>query len=348
MSDIYSTTPVFAALARRLYAMPKTEIHVHLEGATDAATVWELARRNQITLPAPTLAEWEAMYSFRDFNHFIEIFLLAAQCMRTAEDFAFITNRFFQRQAGHNVRYCEAFLSATLLLDKIPPAEAIAALSEAARQGEARTGIRLRFIPDITRNVPESRFRVLEFALAGMEAGIFIGLGLGGKEIGAPPELFEDVYTEARRQGLHVVAHAGETDGPQSIWGALRSLRSERIGHGIRAVDDPALVEHLAQCQVPLEVSPASNYRLKVVPIDRPHPMRALFDSGVFLTVNTDDPTMFSTDLTSEYLLLASQGFTWDELWQLNCNGISASFLSPEEKAAYRAEWEGWKKDWQE
>jgi adenosine deaminase len=345
MPDLYQTTPVPDSLARRLRAMPKAEIHVHLEGATDADTVWELARRNHLAPPAPSMAEWEAAFSFRDFNHFGEIYIRACESMRSADDFAFMTERFLQRQAEHNVRYCEAFLSASMLLEKIPPAEAIAALGEAARQGEARHGIRLRFIPDITRNVPESRFGVLEFALQGMESGIFIGLGLGGKEIGYPPELFVDVYTEAQRQGLRVVAHAGETDGPASIWGALRSLNAARIGHGIRAVDDPALLAHLAQTQVPLEVCPVSNYRLKVAAADRPHPLRTLVDQGVLCTVNSDDPTMFSTDLSGEYLLLAAQGFRWEELWRLNCNGIEASFLTEEEKATYRAEWEEWKKN---
>jgi adenosine deaminase len=342
MDNLYHFTPVSPSLARRLRAMPKAEIHVHLEGATDADTVWELARRNHLEPPAASLSEWEAAFTFRDFNHFGEIYLRAASTMRTADDFAFITERFLQRQAEHNVRYCEAFLSASILLEKIPPAEAIAVLSEAARLGEERHGIRLRFIPDITRNEPQTRFGVLEFALQGMDCGIFIGLGLGGKEIGFPPELFSDVYTEAQRQGLHLVAHAGETDGPASVWGALHSLHAERIGHGVRSVDDPALLAHLAQTQTPLEVCPVSNYRLKVTPANQPHPLRSLVDHGVFCTVNSDDPTMFSTDLTSEYLLLAAQGFTWDELWQLNHNAIRASFLTPAEKAAYHGGWDAW------
>lgn len=337
---IHTTTPVTDELIQRLHLMPKIELHVHLEGATDAATVWELAQRNRVTLPAATLEEWQSMYTFRDFNHFIEIYLLAVNCMQTPDDFAFMTEQFLQHQAQHNIKYCEVFLSASYMLDKLPQDEVIAALLEGARRGEAAYGTQLRFIPDFTRNLPESRQHVLDFALRGQEHGIFIGLGVGGKEVGFPPELFSDVFAEARRQGLHVVAHAGETEGPPSIWGAIRSLQTERIGHGVRALEDPRLVEHLHQTQIPLEVSPYSNYRLKVVPADQPHPIRALVDQGVYVTVNTDDPAMFSTDLTSEYVLLARQGFSWNELWQLNINALEASFLAPEAKAAYRAEWQ--------
>jgi adenosine deaminase len=340
MTSLFGRTPVPEDLATALHAMPKIELHVHLEGATDASTVWELARRNGVALPASTLTELERMFAFRNFDHFIEIYLLAVNCMRTPEDYALMVERFFERQARHNIRYSEVFLSGSLLLDKFPQEEILAALAEGATAGERAHGISVRFIPDISREMRDTRFRVLEFVLKGRERGIFIGIGLGGVEIGNPPELFTDVFAEARRMGLHVVAHAGETAGPSSIWGAIRGLHAERIGHGIRAVEDPTLIEQLRVSQTPLEISPHSNYRLKAVPEDRPHPIRSLLDQGVLVTVNTDDPPMFSTDLTAEYLLLARQGFSWDELWRVNLNAIRASFLSPEQKAACRDEWQ--------
>jgi len=333
---VLQTTKPDPALLARLRAMPKVELHVHLEGATDAATVWQMAARNGVNLPADSLEEWQSYYSFRDFTHFIEIYQLAGGCMRTPEDFAFMTERFLEIQAEQNVRYTEAFLSASLLVEKLPSADLIAAFQEGLQRGEARFGTRCRFIPDIARHQPETQWRVLDFVLQGREAGIFLGLGLGGIEVGYPPELFVDVFAEARRQGLHVVAHAGETDGPASIWGALRSLRAERIGHGVRTVDDPLLVAHLVETQVPLEVNPYSNYRLKVTPEDRPHPIRALFDAGVRVTVNSDDPPMFSTDLNQEYALLAAQGFSWDELLRLNLNAADVCFLPEDEKADLR------------
>lgn len=340
MKPVYHNTPITTDLVDRLRAMPKVELHVHLEGATDAATVWELAQRNKVTLPASTLEEWKAMYTFRDFDHFIDIYLLAARCMRTPDDFVYMIERFLERQAEHHVRYSETFLSASLMLDKFTQDEIIAALTEGVRRGEARYGVRLRFIPDISRQEPETSQRVLDFVLKGKEQGIFIGLGLAGKEVGFPPELFADVFAEARRQGLHVVAHAGETEGPTSIWGAIRSLQVERIGHGVRALEDRRLVEHLSQTQIPLEVSPCSNYRLKIVPADQPHPIRTLMDQGVYVTVNTDDPPMFSTDLSGEYVMLARQGFSWEELWQLNLKALEATFLTDKAKAIYRAEWQ--------
>ncbi len=333
---IYKTTDVDPMILARLRAMPKVEIHVHLEGATDAETVWQMAARNGVSLPARSLEEWRSFYTFRDFAHFIEVYQLAGGCMRTPEDFAFMTERFLEIQAAQHITYTEAFLSASLLVEKLPAADLIAAFQDGLRRGEARFGTRCRFIPDIARHQPETQWRVLDFVLQGREAGIFLGLGLGGIEVGYPPELFVDVFAEARRQGLHVVAHAGETDGPASIWGALRSLHAERIGHGVRAIDDPALVAHLAETQVPLEVNPYSNYRLKVTPEDRPHPIRALVDAGVRVTVNSDDPPMFSTDLNQEYTLLASQGFTWDELLRLNLNAVDVCFLPEDEQEGLR------------
>ncbi|MBN1317979.1 MAG: adenosine deaminase [Anaerolineales bacterium] len=340
MDTIFANTLVSPELKDRLFAMPKVEIHVHLEGATDAATVWDLAKRNNVSLPAPTLEAWKTMYEFRDFAHFIKIYHQATKCMRTPEDFAFMAERFLERQAQHNVKYCEVFLSASMMLDNFIQDEVIAALDEGSRRGEVDYGVKSVFIPDIARQMPETATRVLDFALRGKEQGLFIGLGVGGMEDGFPPELFTDVFSEARRQNLHVVAHAGEAAGPTSVWGAINHLKVERIGHGVRALEDLELVKHLQKTQIPLEVSPYSNYRLKVAPIDRPHPIRELMDRGVYVTVNSDDPSMFSTDLSSEYILLASQGFSWEELWQLNLNTLEASFAPEEEKATYRAKWE--------
>ena len=339
MTNIYSPTPISNELASRLRAMPKVELHVHLEGATDAATVWELAKRNKVNLPVSTVEELEALYEFRDFNHFAEIYGLAVSCMQTADDFAFMLDRFLAKQAEQNVRYCEVFLSASFMLDNFPQDDVIAVLGEGIQKGKAKYDIGLRFIPDIARHEPETRFKVLDFILKGYEKGVFIGLGLGGIEIGYPPELFVDVYDEARRHGLRLLAHAGETVGAESVWGALTKLKVERIGHGVRAVDDPELLAYLKETQIPLEVCPHSNYRLKVTPVAQAHQMRALVEAGVYCTVNSDDPPMFSTDLNSEYILLAKQGFSWEELWQLNLNALEASFLAEEEKAAYRREW---------
>jgi adenosine deaminase len=331
---------VSAELVRRLQAMPKVEIHVHLEGATDAETVYQMARRNRVALPAASLAEWQTFYEFTDFDHFIDVYTAASRCMQTPDDFALMTERFLAHQARENIRYSEVFLSISHQLDKLPDGELLAALAAGAAAGETRCGSRVRFIADIARHLPHTRFRVLEFALRAREQGLFLGLGLGGKEVGHPPEDFVDVYTEAKRQGLRVVAHAGETAGPASVRGAIESLGAERIGHGVRCLEDPALVQELRARQTPLEVCPVSNYCLGIVRRDQPHPIRQLVDAGLYCTLGSDDPPMFSTDLNREYQTLAERGFSWDELWRLNLNTLEASFLDEGEKSAYRNEWQ--------
>jgi adenosine deaminase len=329
-----------AELVRRLQAMPKVEIHVHLEGATDAEAVYQMAERNRITLPAASLAAWKAFYAFTDFNHFLDVYTAASHCMRSPDDFAFMTERFLAHQAGQNIRYSEVFLSASHQVGKLPDEELLDALAAGAAAGEAESGSRARFIADIARHMPHTRHRVLEFALRGRERGQVIGLGLGGQEVGYPPEDFADTFTEARRQGLRVVAHAGETAGPSSVRGAIETLAAERIGHGIRCLEDEALVDELRAWQTPLEVCPQSNYCLGIVRRGEPHPIRRMVDAGLYCTLNSDDPPMFATDLTREYQALAEQGFSWDELWRLNLNTLEASFLGAGEKATYRQEWQ--------
>ena len=342
MTPLFTSQPLDAALGTRLQAMPKVEIHVHLEGSADAATIWEIARANGLALPARSLAEWQAFYEFRDFDHFIQVWRVATNCLRTADDYTLLVERFLQQQAAQHIRYSEAFFSPQLHLGRdLSATQLLDALERGARAGAAATGSQVRFLVDLDRSQPATAEVGLQFALAGQQrGGLFLGFSIGGPELGFPPELFTDYFARARAAGLRVVAHAGETDGPASVWGALRSLHAERIGHGVRSLDDPALLAHLCATQTPLDVSPTSNYCLKVVPVDQPHPIRALVEAGVMVTLNSDDPPMFSTNLTSEYLLLAQQGFTWDELWQLNSNTLEASFLPEAEKAALRQQWQ--------
>ena len=336
----YTSTQVSPKLAHRLQAMPKVEIHVHLEGATDAETVYQMALGNQVTLPVSSLEAWKSFYQFRDFDHFIEVYRTASHCMQTPEDYALIAEQFLKQQSAQNIRYSEAYFSPSLHYGKLSDDELLNALTAGAIAGEAKYGSRVKFIADISRTFPYLQTKALEFALRGKEKGIMIGLGVGGPETGHPPEDFTETFAEARRQGLRVVAHAGETEGAKSIWGALKSLQVERIGHGVRCLEDNSLVEELRQTQVPLEVSPSSNYCLGIVKRDHPHPIRRLLDAGIYCTLNSDDPPMFNTNLSNEYLTLAAQGFSWEELWQLNLNTLEATFLSEAEKSSYRVEWQ--------
>ena len=340
MTESKISDSISAALIERLRAMPKAEIHVHIEGATAPETFYQIAQHNQIELPAQSLEEWETFFEFRNFPHFIQVYTAAVGCLQTPEDYALMIESFFKRQAEQNILYTEAFLSASFLTRKFEDAAILDAIARGVEAGKRKYGVRVNLIPDISREIPNSQARVLELVLKGKERGLFIGLGLGGMEAEYPPELFTETYTEARRQGLRVVAHAGEAAGAGSIWGAINCLYAERIGHGIRCLEDPKLVEYLRQHQLPLEVSPQSNYRLGVVAATEPHPIRRMVDSGLYCTVNSDDPAMFSTDLVNEYVTLASQGFSWEELWQLNLNTLKAAFLSQTEKAGYLDQWD--------
>lgn len=340
MPENYVVTSMSSELTNRLRAMPKAEIHVHVEGATNAETYYQIAQQNRVDLPVNSLDEWKSFFKFRDFPHFILVYQQATKCLQTPEDYTLMIESFYQKQSEENILYTEAFLSASFLTQKFEDEEILQAIATGCAAGEAKYHCQINLIPDLAREIPESQHRVLEFILKGKEQGLFIGLGIGGLEVGYPPELFTDTFLEAHRQGLRVVAHAGEAVGAESIWGAVNTLKAERIGHGIRCLDDPKLVELLRQRQIPLEVSPQSNYCLGVVDRDRPHPIRQMVDAGLYCTVNSDDPAMFSTSLTKEYLTLADQGFNWEELWQLNLNTLEATFLDEAEKDKYRIEWE--------
>lgn len=339
MSQAYIPTAIDSDLAHRLRTMPKAEIHVHVEGATDAETFYKMAQRNRVELPTDSLEDWKSFFEFRDFAHFIQVYATAVQCLQTPEDYALMIERLYKRQSEENIFYTEAFLSASFLTQKFDDEEILDAIAAGRAAGEANYHCKVNLIPDIAREIPDSQHRVLEFVLKGKDRGLFIGLGVGGLEVGYPPELFAETYAEAHRQGLRLVAHAGEAVGAESIWSAINTLNVERVGHGIRCLDDPELVEVLGQRQIPLEVSPHSNYCLGVVEREQPHPIRRMVNAGLYCTVNSDDPAMFSTSLTSEYLTLAQQGFSWEELWQLNLNTLEATFLNEIEKAKYRDRW---------
>jgi adenosine deaminase len=327
------------SLEERIRAMPKAEIHVHLEGATSAETYFEIARRNGITLPKQNLPQWQQFFAFRDFDAFIEVYVTSTRLLRRADDYTIMLQRFAEQQAALNVRYTETFVSCSLLPQGVSHTELLDALQAGCASAQRDHNVRIALIADISRELPESRHKVVDLALEGYKRGVFLGLGLGGPEIGFPAELFADAYQRAREAGLHVVAHAGETGGAQSVRGTLDCLHAERIGHGVQSLLDGDVVEQLRREGTPLEICPQSNYRLGVVAADQPHPIRRLFDAGVHCSVNSDDPAMFDTDINREYLVLSEQGFSWDELWALNRATLDATFLSDAEKREMKAAW---------
>lgn len=321
-------------LSDRIAALPKAEIHVHLEGATTAETYFEIAQRNGIELPAQNLPQWESFFHYEDFAHFIDVYVTSTKLLRSTRDYETLLRRFGARQAALNVTYTEAFVSCSLIPSGADAHDFLEALRRGIDAVERDHGIGIALIADISRELPDSRHRVVDLAIEGYKRGVFIGLGLGGPEVGFPPELFADAYARAGAAGLHLVAHAGETGGANSVRGALDSLHAERIGHGVQSLEDADLLARLKRERTPLEICPQSNYRLGIVATGAPHPIRALYDAGVHCTVNSDDPAMFETDINREYETLAGQGFTWDELLALNQATFEATFLSDADKRA--------------
>jgi adenosine deaminase len=332
--QVFNSHPVPEALQKQLRAMPKVELHVHLEGSTSPEAIFRMARRNGISLPATDLKGWDAFCQFTDFNHFITVYETSTKCMLTETDFTEMVVDFCERQARHNVRYTEAYLSTGLHLEKLPARELITALENGARDGERRYGTTVRFIPDISRERPWQQDGILSFAVEAGKRGVGLGLGLGGIETGYPPRLFRETYDKAHKAGLHLVAHAGETTGAEGIRETVQLLHAERIGHGIRVLDDEEVIDLLRGERVPFEVSPQSNYCTGVVSLGQPHPVRAMLDRGLLCTINSDDPAMFSSDLSNEYVTLAAQGFSLEELVSLDRNAALASFMSQPEKEA--------------
>ena len=316
--------------------IPKVELHVHLEGSIRPRTLAELANKNGLRLPRGTTS----IYQFSDFQGFLDAYMLAAACLCTQDDFERVTYEFLIDQSARGVRYCEVLLSSMQHLKRDFDFQCIMkGVWSGYQRARRETGIRMGVIFDHGRQFgPEAGMRVLEQALATRQYGV-IGLSIGGDEVHYPPELFQEVFTQAREAGLYVTAHAGEVCGPESVWGAIRSLGVRRIGHGIRSVEDPALLAYLHQETIYLDVCPTSNVWTGAVPSLAEHPVRQLFDAGVPLTISSDDPALFHTDLVKEYLLLSTHfGFTREELTQICLNGVRAAFLPEEDKAAMEAE----------
>ncbi len=323
-----------------IHRLPKAEIHVHLEGTIGPETVLELARRHRMLhrLPGEDVASLRRWFVYRDFDHFVRIYLTLQAFLRTADDFATIVYRCGEEMARQNIRYREltvtTYTHTHLQRDK---GLTIDQILEGLRQGQAWArrdfGVEMRWIFDVIRNSPfqdgryhpEAATVTLEHAFLGREVGV-VGLGLGGAEMGAPPEPFAHAFWEAREAGLLSVPHAGETVGPESIWGALHGLGADRIGHGVRAIEDPTLLVYLREQRIPLELCPTSNVRLGVYPSLAHHPFPHLDRMGLWVTVNSDDPPLFNTSLEQEYRVLAEVfGYGPEDLIRIARNGIRAS-----------------------
>jgi aminodeoxyfutalosine deaminase len=320
-------------------SLPKAELHLHLEGTVDAETLWELAQRYGTPLASGGREAVERLYGAGDFSAFLHAFKTVCQHLRSPEDYERITYRALSRLAGQNVRYAEITLSAGVILWK---GEDLLAAFEGVEAGYRRardeSGIRVKWIFDVVRQFgPQAAMAVVDTAASLLDRGV-VAFGMGGDERMAAPELFRAVYASARSQGLRLTAHAGESGGPESIRNSLDVLGAERIGHGLTAAQDPRLVDYLAEKQVPLDICLTSNVRTGCLAELSSHPLPHYFDRGLLLSLNTDDPALFGTDLNREYLLAQKVfGLTRKQLIHLARSSFQAAFLSPAEKHCYLA-----------
>jgi adenosine deaminase/aminodeoxyfutalosine deaminase len=322
--------------------LPKAELHLHLEGTITPATLVELSARHDAH--PMTLAEAESHYRFDDFTSFIEGFKAVTRRLVTPEDYELVAWHMMQQLAAQGVVHAEVYISVGVIYmwRNFDPAcfEPIFEGLERARQrGERELGLSLYWIFDAVRHFTvEEAVRVFRKA-ADMrsEYPSIIGIGLGGDERRTGSAPFRALYAKAREAGLRLTNHAGETTGPEAIREAL-AIGSERLGHVLSAVQDPDLLQELKAREVPLELNPTSNVRTGVCPSFAAHPLRTYFDAGLLVTLNSDDPAFFGSDIANEYLLAhTEQGFTRDELRQLAVNSIRASFLPESSKASWLA-----------
>jgi aminodeoxyfutalosine deaminase len=321
--------------------LPKAELHVHHVGSASPRIVAELAARHEGASPVPADPEALADYfAFRDFAHFIDVYLTVVDLIRDDEDVRMLTFEIARELARQQVRYAELTITPFSSVKRGIPAKAFCEAIEDARRGAATEfGIDLRWCFDIPGEAGlEAAEQTLAVALGERPDGL-ISFGLGGPEVGVPRPQFKPYFDQARAAGLHSVPHAGETTGPETVWDAIRELGAERIGHGISAAQDPELVAYLAEHRIPLEISPTSNLRTRAVPSLDEHPLARLVAAGVPVSINSDDPPMFGTTLEQEYAV-AQRLLGLDDagVADLARAAVSQSFLDSSGKARLLAE----------
>ena len=322
-----------------LDALPKIELHLHLEGAIPLPALMALIEKYGGDPAIPDVAALRRRLTYADFPGFIEAWVWKNGFLRAYEDFSFIAEAMAADLKRQNVRYAEIFFSPTRFAHHgLEPQ----GLATAIRTGLDRVdGIRVAMIADLVRDHgPEEAARTLD-SIEEVRAQGIVGIGIGGSEHLYPPEPFAPVYAEARRRGLKTGAHAGEAAGAESVRGAVEALEVDRVGHGIRAIEDPAVMTLLAERQVPLEVCPLSNVATGVVADIAAHPIGAMWRAGLNLTVNTDDPGMFHNSLVDDFMALNEHfGFAADDVRRLTLNAIAASWQHEADKQALRETFE--------
>jgi aminodeoxyfutalosine deaminase len=332
-----------------IQSLPKAELHLHLEGSVDPATLAELSRRYHTPLPtennrydvtgsgdALTEEDVRRLYSYKDFNGFLMAFKSVTERLRTPEDYELVTYRLMQKLRQQNVMHAEVYVSVGVIRWRGQQVEPLFEGMERGRErGQRDFGVSILWIFDAVRHFgPEAAAEVFDLAARLKDRNV-AGVGIGGDEARGPAEWFRDLYKKAADNGLRLTAHAGETTGPESVWGAL-NIGAERIGHGLAAARDPELLEVMAEKQVPVELCISSNLRTGACPKLQEHPVRSFFENGLMITLNTDDPAMFQTSLTREYEIARQDfGFSDEQLREVARNSFEASFLPVEKKLKF-------------
>jgi aminodeoxyfutalosine deaminase len=327
-------TPYSAFIA----GLPKAELHVHHVGSASPRIVSALAERHPGTVPSD-LDQLRAFYTFRDFAHFVEVYLAVVDLVRDAEDVRMLTYEIAAEMAAQNIRYAELTCTPYTNVRAGVPIEAfVEAIEDARVAAERDHGVKLQWIYDVPGEFGVEAATATVSYLSSAPSSL-IGFGLGGPEIGVPRPQFKPAFDAARAQGLHSIPHAGETTGPETVWDALRELGAERIGHATTSTQDPELLAHLVENRIPLEVCPTSNIATRAVTTLEEHPIKEMYAAGALVTVNSDDPPMFGTWLNKEYEIAASLlGLDRSGIADLARNAVHASFMSEGDRRTLLAE----------
>lgn len=322
-------------------ALPKAELHVHIEGTFEPAQIFQFAQRNNVKLAYPNVAALEEAYKFTDLQSFLNLYYAAMAALRTERDFEELTVAYLQRAKVQGVRHAEIFFDPQAHLARGLSFDTVINGLWAALQRSSEFGMTTALIMCFLRDQSEaSAMQTLELALPHRDK--IIGVGLDSAELGNPPSKFQSVFDRARSAGFLTVAHAGEEGPPEYVWEALNLLKVSRVDHGVRSMEDPLLVKHLARTQIPLTVCPLSNVRLRVVDRMQDHPLKRMMEAGLRCTVNSDDPAYFG-GYAGDNFSAVQQGLQLsdDDLVQLARNSFTSSFIDDERKQRYLDEIDG-------
>jgi adenosine deaminase len=320
---------------KAIAALPKVELHIHLLGTIRPSTLLDFIDEADIEIPYKSESDLAQLFQYQDFGHFISVYGEVVSYITKEKQFERLAYEMLESLAAHNVRYAEISFSAPDHMRRELEFNAMLdAISRGIRRANRKTGVEADVRIDLVRNYgPESAFEVLDWIRDRIDS--IVSVDIGGSEHNFPAKPFAPVYEEARKMGLHLVAHAGEAEGPESIWDAIKFLGVERIGHGTSAIDDIKLMDHIKENGVAIESCPVSNVRTGVVASIEEHPIREFYDRGLLVTVSSDDPAFFDTDISFEYMQLHDHlGFSLSDLYSITQNGIRSAFISDDKKDA--------------